>query len=116
MPFAPKFDPSVEPSPAAIRDAARLRESRLRWQYIYGRSDGEVIRKAKGVLAKGWPIMAGSHHSVLLVGYVDNPGNPGGGHFITMDSGADHGKGAYGAVSYSMIRDYGLCCISVPED
>ena len=44
----------------------------------------------------GWPVAAGSDHSRLFVGYQDDPGQPGGGTFVTMDSAL----GKFASVSY----------------
>ena len=59
---------------------------------------GEIRR----TLATGWPVCAGSNHSRLLVGYFDEPKQPGGGKFITRDSG----RGKYREVSYDWVRNH----------
>ena len=52
------------------------------------------------MLAKGYPVAAGSSHSRLLVGYADDPGQPGGGFFLTKDSG----KAAFDLVTYDFAK------------
>jgi hypothetical protein len=44
------------------------------------------MHEINGVLAKGWPVAAGSEHSRLFVGYRDDPTKPGGGLFIVKNS------------------------------
>jgi len=79
--------------------------------------DGGLTDKQFGeirqTLAAGWPVCAGSDHSRLLVGYVDDAKQPGGGLFITRDSGL----GDYGTVSYEWVRKhvYDLFWVELPD-
>jgi hypothetical protein len=58
------------------------------------------LREIKGVLAKGWPVGAGSDHSRLLVGFQDDTKKKGGGIFFVKDSGT----GDYEEVDYQFVR------------
>jgi hypothetical protein len=60
-----------------------------------------VIRaEIKAVLAIGWPVAAGAGHSRLLVGYHDDPQQPGGGVFFAKDSGS----GKHKQVTYDFLK------------
>jgi C1A family cysteine protease len=92
MPYARAFMPSNTPSAEATAQANRFKdEIRLSFQWIKdwtrkpGLNDGD-LRQIKVVLAKGFPVSAGSYHSVLFVGYEDNAELPGGGRFFVADS------------------------------
>ena len=76
------------------------------------RADAWTITEIRQTLAKGWPVCAGSDHSRLLVGYVDDAKQPGGGKFITRDSGL----GDYGEVTYDWTRRhvYDLFWVELP--
>jgi hypothetical protein len=105
MPYLRRFDPGVEPSREAIAQAKRLRRVPLAIQWIkplgsHGPLTDEQFREIKSVLARGWPVAAGSHHSRLLVGYRDDPAQPGGGLFLTKDSGS----GSYSQVTYEFVK------------
>jgi hypothetical protein len=52
----------------------------------------EHFAQVKRVIANGLPVAAGSYHSILLVGYVDDPSLAGGGHFFVRDSGGGNGQ------------------------
>ena len=52
-------------------------------------------------MAKGYPVAAGSSHSRLFVGYVDDTRQPGGGLFVTKDSGA----AAYNTLTYEFVKE-----------
>ena len=60
----------------------------------------QQLREIKETLASGWPVAAGSSHSLLLVGYVNDLKQPGGGVFITKDSG----KAAFDSVTYEFAK------------
>jgi hypothetical protein len=85
----------------------------------------EIVREIKTVLASGSPVLAGSPHSVLVVGYVDDQKNPGGGRFLIADSGTGgfvtevSGDKLHSAITYDRMADYGfswLECIAEPAD
>ncbi|MBN1589022.1 MAG: hypothetical protein JW888_05875 [Pirellulales bacterium] len=105
MPYAPRFDPTVRPSKDVIARAKQLREAPLEVHWINPlrprrRLTDERFDEIKKVLAAGWPVAAGSHHSRLLVGYRDDPERPGGGAFFTKDSGS----GSYNEVTYEFVK------------
>jgi hypothetical protein len=64
-----------------------------------GLTDAQM-NELKAVLAMGWPVAAGAEHSRLLVGYRDDPRQPGGGAFFTKDSGT----GKYEEVTYRFVK------------
>ncbi len=70
MPFRQQFDPSITPSAAALKSVDDMRQCAFVWRDITGPgvSDAEVVAKAKSVLARGWPLLAGSAHSLFIVG------------------------------------------------
>jgi hypothetical protein len=109
MPYLAKFDPEAKPSEAASKRAKEIRELGLQIHQIAEDVAGETqpeqrrelaFRKVKETLARGYPVAAGSHHSLLLVGYTDDASKPGGGVVLTRDSG----KGAYSSVTYDHVR------------
>lgn len=105
LPYAERIDPALAPSLELQAHARRVLEQGLRvhwirrWTPEQGLSD-EQFDQIKRVLAAGWPVAAGSNHSRLLVGYADQPDQPGGGQFATMDSGT----GRFDAVTYEFVR------------
>ena len=102
MPHAAKLDPAAQPSQAALRFAERVRRMGLQMHWIRP-NDGtrgvtaQQIEQCKAVLRAGWPVCAGSYHSVLLVGYRDDPAIEGGGQFLIHDSGT----GREGRMTYA---------------
>jgi C1A family cysteine protease len=105
MPYQPKFDPTQKPSDKAKADAKKNLGQHLKvhwinpWKKEQGLTDKQIV-EIKEVLAKGWPVAAGSDHSRLLVGYTDDAKQPGGGTFITKDSGS----GKFDSVTYEFAR------------
>jgi hypothetical protein len=116
MPWTERFDPGNGPTDGALRDARDLREVAFTWREVSGPGlpAPEVVRRVKAVLVSGWPLLAGSAHSVFVVGYVDDAEDPGGGRFVIADSGT----GGYvedltadrlpSAISYARVGDYGF--------
>lgn len=112
FPYARRFDPDAEPAvpeDQLAEEAHRLRETiarRLRlvwvkpWSKRSGLDDGQFdqVRRA---LARGLPVGTGTAHSRTLVGYRDDPDAPGGGVFLTLDSGV----GRFAEVSYTFVRE-----------
>lgn len=92
MPYAQNFSPSNTPSPEARAAAAAFAaQTHLTFHWIKGWSRHPGLNDAdlwqiKSALASGWPVSAGSGHSILLVGYEDDPALPGGGRFLVGDS------------------------------
>lgn len=91
MPYSKNFDATYQPSEKAIAAAQELKKTGLEFHWLRP-NDGtkgitdDHIAKAKEVLAAGWPIAAGSYHSILFVGYTDDPALEGGGQFLVRDS------------------------------
>jgi hypothetical protein len=54
------------------------------------------MQEIRRVLASGYPVASGASHSRLLVGYKDDPAAPGGGIFLTKDSGS----GRFDSITY----------------
>jgi hypothetical protein len=92
MPYADKFRAEYQPSEQARAAALALHEVDLQFHWLrpndgtQGLTDGH-IRGIKEVLAKGWPVAAGSYHSILFIGYRDDAALEGGGEFFVRDSG-----------------------------
>jgi hypothetical protein len=92
MPYAPRFDPGYSPSQQAFGSAREVMRQGLRIHWTKP-NDGKIgitpahLEQIKATLRAGWPVCAGSAHSVLVVGYRDDPVQPGGGVFFTRDSG-----------------------------
>ncbi len=105
MPYRQQFDPELAPSDAALADATAIWALGFEihwikfWNRQQGLSDGNLV-EIKQVLAQGHPVAAGSSHSRLLVGYHDDPGEPGGGVFIARDSAAVR----YTRLSYEYVK------------
>lgn len=105
MPYRARFDPALNPSDKAREKAKVVLGYPLKVHWINplkkapGLTD-QQLSEIKDVLAKGWPVAAGSSHSRLLVGYLDDPRQPGGGILITKDSG----PGAFDTVTYEFAK------------
>jgi hypothetical protein len=107
MPYTRRFDPELAPSEEAIKSAKQIRELpfEVHWIKPIGGAAGvtpEQLVEIKRVLASGWPVAAGASHSRLFVGYVDDEKEPGGGAFLTKDSGS----GSYSRVTYEFARTH----------
>jgi hypothetical protein len=97
MPYGKEFSADTKPSEAATAEAARFRDSTpiafhwiRSWKEKPGLNDADIWHM-KSVIASGWPVSAGSYHSILFVGYEDDPSLPGGGRFLVADSNlAEH--------------------------
>lgn len=131
MPYRQTFEPAPPPSVAASADARTrlalgLRRNWIKeWDVTTGLTDAHLtaIRHA---LSQGWPVCGGlrwpTHaqwqddvlqmcpasavfdgHSVLLVGYRDEPAQPGGGVFLIRNSGA---AGRDGMLPYAYAQAY----------
>ncbi len=92
MEYAPVFSAELAPSAAAKQQAAEFKGNyrlSVHWLKGWEKKPGlgeEDVRRIKTVLACGYPVCAGSYHSVLFVGYADDPAVPGGGKFFIADS------------------------------
>lgn len=92
MPYEKEFSGDSKPSENATLQAAEFsKQTSLQFHWIKdwkrkpGLSESDLVQ-IKTVLASGFPVSAGSYHSVLFVGYEDNPALPGGGRFMISDS------------------------------
>ena len=117
MPYEEKFQ-NTPPTDAAKQDAEATRKLgfKIHWIRPWSKESGltdKQFDEIRQTLAKGWPVCAGSDHSRLLVGYVDDAKQPGGGKFLTRDSGL----GDYGEVTYDWARRhvYDLFWIELPD-
>jgi len=118
MPYERRFA-NTQPDEAAQQDAEQTRQLNFavhwirRWSKSSGLSD-EEFAETRRVLAAGFPVCAGSNHSRLFVGYADHADEPGGGTFLTRDSGV----GRYSAVSYEWARAnlYDLFWVEIAGD
>jgi len=105
MPYRNRFDPQLKPSEAALENAKQIASLGLAihwiksWKPKPGISDKNFL-EIKSVLAQNYPVAAGASHSRLLVGYLDDSQQAGGGKFLTKDSG----KGAFSSVTYEFVK------------
>jgi hypothetical protein len=133
MPYAPKADPNRTPSPQAVAQARELRE---RWQVHWIKRwsvdcllTDRQLDEIKHALAAGHPVACGMRwpnnlngyqlldvpapgqvfdgHSIMLVGYQDDPAQKGGGILRFRNScGPGWGENGYGTISYAYARTY----------
>lgn len=102
MPYRPTLDKERPPTPEVLASAKEVCGAGLVVHWINPWTpDGKITREhfeqIRKVLEGGHPVALGSYHSVLAVGYIDDPEVPGGGALIIRDSG---GPGHYIEVSY----------------
>jgi len=131
MPYAREFDPKLRPSEAVVEHAGEIRKVGLqlhwikRWNPNKGLTDAQFA-EVKQTLRRGWPVCGGflwpkqerwkegvlqmapragvrDGHSVLLVGFRDDPAQPGGGVFLIRNS---YKALRDGAMSYQYVRRY----------
>lgn len=130
MPYATKFDATRVPDPAATAAAKVRLETGLarhwikEWDVKTGLSDEQFLA-VKKTLNQGWPVCGGFRwpknphwkehvlqmcapedvfdgHSVLMVGYRDDPAEGGGGAIIFRNSNS----GTDGSMPYNYARAY----------
>jgi C1A family cysteine protease len=131
MPYEAKFDTNRRPSEVALQQAREPLKAGLRFHWIKpwdvktGLTEAH-FNQIKETLAKQWPVCGGFRwpkeerwkdgvlemrppegvfdgHSVLLIGFRDDPQQPGGGVFLIRNSGKGD-KDA--AMSYEYVRAY----------
>jgi len=131
MPYREAFDPALAPDAGALSNAQTrlmlgLRLSWIKpWDVNTGLTD-EHLRQVRQTLGQGWPVCAGLRwpkqaqwhddvlqmcpadavydgHSVLLVGYRDDAGQPGGGVLIFRNTAKD---GRDGMMPYAYAQAY----------
>jgi len=128
--YRPAFEPGRQPDRAVLAAAQKAIQAHLHLQWIKPWDvttglTGEQFLAIKRTLAAGWPVCGGFRwpkhevwpdnvlamvpptevfdgHSLLLVGYQDNPTQPGGGIFLIRNSGRTAG----GAVPFDYARAY----------
>jgi hypothetical protein len=131
MPYQDRFDPNLTPSEGAREHGLRMRETglRLHWIKPWNRDTGlteDQLAAIKEVLQRQWPVCGGFRwprqvrwtndtlgmaapadvydgHSVLIVGYRDDPGLAGGGGLLFRNS--NH-NGRDGWMTYEYARAY----------
>ena len=131
MPYRPSFDPALQPSREAVDHARGPLGKGLRihwikrWDPKRGLQEDELL-EARRALAAGWPVCGGflwprreewkdgvlqfrprqgvrDGHSVLLVGYRDDPSLPGGGLAIIRNTA---GPARFGFLTYEYLLAY----------
>lgn len=131
MPYLDHFDPNLKPSDKALAEAKTIRETGLQLHWIKEWDPkkgltGKQLAEVKRTLRRGWPVCGGflwpkqerwengilqicprdavrDGHSVLLVGFRDDEGQPGGGVFLIRSSS---GSSRDGLMTYEYVRTY----------
>ena len=129
--YLPNYDPQLRPDEMALQCVKEAANAHLRlhwlkpWNVATGLTEAQFL-EIKRTLSFGWPVCGGFRwpkrehwrkdvlqmvpaqevfdgHSVLLVGFKDDPAQPGGGVFLVRNSGG----GAHdGALPYEYVRAY----------
>lgn len=135
MPYAATFDPEAEPSPEARAEAAGRRAFRATWIKEWDVRTGlteEQLGAVRRAVATGHPVACGLRwpkeavydgehtlnvpppeevfdgHSIVLVGYQDDPERPGEGWFwFRNSSGPDWQAAGHARLPYAFARAYG---------
>jgi hypothetical protein len=131
LPYRPNFDANLHPEESVLRQARTIAEANLRlhwiktWNVATGLTEPQFLA-IQGTLSRGWPVCGGLRwpkrelwrqgvlqmapaaevfdgHSVLLVGFKDDPAEPGGGVFLIRNS---VGGIQDGALPYEYARAY----------
>ncbi len=131
MPYQDQFDPAAQPSPRAIEQARSLQTLGLHMHWIkpwnphHGLNEQQFLQ-IKKTLACRHPVCGGflwpkeqqwvdgvlqmcprdrvrDGHSVLLVGYRDDPAQPGGGVFLIRNTAGDSREGL---LTYEYVQAY----------
>jgi C1A family cysteine protease len=103
MPYAAAFASDARPGEAAVADAKQLQDKiqlSFHWLKRWNKSPGltdDDLQQVKQVLACGYPVSAGSYHSVLFVGYEDSATYGGGGRLFISDSNLQETEISYEA-------------------
>jgi hypothetical protein len=134
-PYAAKYDADAQPPAAAAADAQTRRSIGAVWIKHWDVKTGmteEMLTAMRASLVAGHPIALGMRwpnqeqygpghtllmppegkvfdgHSIFLVGYRDDPAQPGGGTFIFRNhAGPNWGEGGYGRMPYAYAAAYG---------
>ncbi len=131
MPYRADFNPDLRPGAKALQDAEPRRSAGLRlhwikpWDVTTGLTEAHLL-EMKRTLSRQWPVCAGLRwpkqerwqsdvlemappegvrdgHSVLLVGFRDDPKQPGGGVFLIRNSSK---SARDGSMTYEYARAY----------
>jgi len=91
MPYAARYDSSTQPSETALESAKQVWDLGFKRHWVAERTSNGLkdshTTEMRRVLMSGWPLCAyGRDHSILLVGFQDDPRMNGGGQFITRNS------------------------------
>lgn len=91
LPYAARYNASLQPTPTALASAREIWKLGFKRHWVAQRTTNGLtdahINEMRKVLASGWPLCAYGHdHSILIVGFFDDPKMPGGGQFITRNS------------------------------
>ena len=105
MPYKHPYDPARAPSAAALVSANTILNLGLKTQWIKRWNMNRPMSERQfqmilDALRKGYPVAAGSDHSRLLVGFSMDANQPGGGTFVSKDSGL----GGYGEVTFEFVK------------
>jgi len=131
MPYLDHFDPALQPSGSALARAKAIQDLSLRIHWIKEWNPNQGLNQSqlaelKRTLQQRWPVCGGflwpkrerwedgvlqmcprdqvrDGHSVLLVGFRDDPSQPGGGVVLVRNSS---GKSRDGLLSYEYLRTY----------
>ncbi len=131
LPYRSEYDPHLRPDKTALRTAKKAIAAQLHlkwikpWNVATGLTEDQ-FQAIKRTLARGWPVCGGLRwpkqeswkqgvlqlvppaevfdgHSVLFVGFRDDPAQPGGGVLLIRNSG---GGVQDGAMPYDYVRAY----------
>jgi len=131
MPYLHHFDPAIQPTTSALARAKEIQKFALQLHWIkeWDPNKGlteKQLAEVKRTLQRRWPVCGGflwpkqqrwengvlqmcprdqvrDGHSVLLVGYRDDPVQPGGGVFLIRNSS---GESRDGLMTYEYVRTY----------
>jgi len=141
LPYRAEFDPALAPPAEVLAEAKAQLALGLRhhwikeWNVNTGLTEAEFLA-IKRTLDQGWPVCGGFRwpkkpkwtdsvlgmcpadavydgHSVLLVGYRDDPSQPGGGLFLFRNTNKD---GPGGSMPYTYAREYMNDAIWIESD
>ncbi len=142
--YSRNYTKKVAPSAAAIKDGKKRRQTGIvwikQWDPKTGMTDDQILQvksqiRAGHPVAIGfqWPRNEGEYrkivdgimtippregvfdgHSIIMVGYQDDPKIPGGGWFLFRNShGINYGDGGYGKMPYEYLSKYANDGVSV---